>query len=359
MELVRIKNVATIIFVPLVDADGDAITSAGSLNSQIDTWSDGAAPNGFVACGNEATEIGSTGVYYLSLSQAEMNNDYIYIMIESTGAKTQHILIRTMSYADFKATGFSTHAAADIWTAGSRELSTPNDYKADVSPLATSSALATAQADLNNPNQYKADVSSLALEATVNALNDPSTSEIDTALSTAHGSGSWEGGGAAPTVGEIDTQLSTTHGASSWLTGGGESAPTVQEIDTQLTTNHGSGAWKADVSGLAPANEYDSQLSVIQTDLDDPSQYKADVSGLATAGEYDAVLTRLLGLNGEFLVTEYVFSGDDNITLSFWQYDSLDNFNTHNKSTGVVGTWQINTTYSSGKPTVLKSKRLS
>ena len=32
--------------------------------------------------------------------------------------------------ADFKATGFSTHSAADVWTTGSRELSTPADYKA-------------------------------------------------------------------------------------------------------------------------------------------------------------------------------------------------------------------------------------
>jgi hypothetical protein len=47
------------------------------------------------------------------------------------------------------------------------------NYKADVSGLATSAALATAQADLDNPDQYKADVSGLASQASVDALGSP------------------------------------------------------------------------------------------------------------------------------------------------------------------------------------------
>lgn len=94
MELVRQKNVATYITFPLVDADGDVVSGATGLDSEIDTWSDGSNPDGFADCTNEATEIGSTGVYYLSLSQSEMNADYIYILVKSN-AKTQHILIRT------------------------------------------------------------------------------------------------------------------------------------------------------------------------------------------------------------------------------------------------------------------------
>ena len=67
-----------------------------------------------------------------------MNNDYIMIQIKSTGAKTQWILIRTMTGDPLAK---SVHAAADIWTAGSRALSTPNDYKA--TGFATSAALTT------------------------------------------------------------------------------------------------------------------------------------------------------------------------------------------------------------------------
>ena len=97
IELVRQKNVATYIFVPLIDADGDIVTSATGLDSETDTFADGTAPNGFADLTNEAVEIGSTGWYYLSLTQAEMNFDYIAIQIKTStsGAKTQHILIRT------------------------------------------------------------------------------------------------------------------------------------------------------------------------------------------------------------------------------------------------------------------------
>lgn len=98
MELVRQKNVATIIVFPIVDADGDLVTGAAGLDSEIDSWADGSAPDGFADCANEATEIGTTGQYYLSLSQSEMNADYIIIQVKTStsGAKTQTILIRTM-----------------------------------------------------------------------------------------------------------------------------------------------------------------------------------------------------------------------------------------------------------------------
>ncbi len=97
LELVRKKNTATIITFPIVDADGDTVSGAANLDSEIDTWADGAAPDGFTDCTAEATEIGVTGVYYLSLSADEMNVQYAYIQVKTStaGAKTQHILIRT------------------------------------------------------------------------------------------------------------------------------------------------------------------------------------------------------------------------------------------------------------------------
>ena len=84
-----------------------------------------------------------------------------------------------------------------------------------------------------------------------------------------------------PTVQEINTELTTQHGEGSWTTGGGESAPTEQEIweygNRSLSTPND---YKADVSGVAPANEYDTELTAIQADLDNPNQYKADISSL-------------------------------------------------------------------------------
>jgi len=98
MEVVRQKNVASYIVFPIVDADGDAVTGAASLDSEIDAWADGSAPDGFTDCTNEATEIGSTGMYYLSLTNTELNVDYAIVQVKTAtaGAKTQVILIRTM-----------------------------------------------------------------------------------------------------------------------------------------------------------------------------------------------------------------------------------------------------------------------
>lgn len=58
----------------------------------------------------------------------------------SFGAKNQKV-VPSETIADYKATGFSTHSEADVWTTGSRELSTPNSYKADVSALALEASL--------------------------------------------------------------------------------------------------------------------------------------------------------------------------------------------------------------------------
>lgn len=63
---------------------------------------------------------------------------------------------------------------------------------------------------------------------TIGADTLPTSAEINTTLSTAHGAGSWEGGGGAPTVQQIDTQLTSTHGAGSWQSStGGTGTNTV------------------------------------------------------------------------------------------------------------------------------------
>ena len=83
------------------------------------------------------------------------------------------------------------------------------------------------------------------------------------------------------------------------------------------------------------------------------------LSGHVTAGSAGEEVRRLRGLNGEFLVAEYNFTGEDNDIIEFWQYDTLGNYNTHNKSTGLIGSWIINTTFTLGKPVRAKSKKLT
>jgi hypothetical protein len=87
------KNTATTIEFPILDADGDLVTGAAGLDSEVSidkgTYAD---------CTNEATEIAtSSGTYYLDLTAAETNGDFIAIIVKTStsGAKTTFLTFRT------------------------------------------------------------------------------------------------------------------------------------------------------------------------------------------------------------------------------------------------------------------------
>lgn len=85
-----IKNAAWRVTFPILDADGDLVTGATGLDSEVSK--DGGT---FADCTNEATEIAtSSGVYYLDLTSTEMNADTVAIIVKtsSSGAKTTTIV---------------------------------------------------------------------------------------------------------------------------------------------------------------------------------------------------------------------------------------------------------------------------
>lgn len=85
------KNVAYRVTFPIFDADGDLVTGAAGLDSEISK--DGGT---FADCTNEATEIAtSSGMYYLDLSSTEMNADTVAIIVKTStsGAKTTPIVM--------------------------------------------------------------------------------------------------------------------------------------------------------------------------------------------------------------------------------------------------------------------------
>ena len=94
------KNVAFRLTVPILDADGDLVTGASSLDSEVSL--DGAA---FADCTNEATEIGSTGIYYLDLTASEMNADTVVVQVKTatSGAKTSVIVMYPEEAGDVRA----------------------------------------------------------------------------------------------------------------------------------------------------------------------------------------------------------------------------------------------------------------
>lgn len=85
------KNTAYRITFPIFDADGDLVTGAATLDSEVSI--DGGA---FADCTNEATEVAtSSGMYFLDLTAGEMNGDTISVIIKTStaGAKTTPVVL--------------------------------------------------------------------------------------------------------------------------------------------------------------------------------------------------------------------------------------------------------------------------
>jgi len=86
-----IKNQAFRVTFPILDADGDLVTGATGLDSEVSKDA-----GTFADCTNEATEIATnSGVYYLDLTATEMNADTVAIIVKtsSSGAKTTTIIL--------------------------------------------------------------------------------------------------------------------------------------------------------------------------------------------------------------------------------------------------------------------------
>jgi len=85
-------TVSTIVF-PIYDDDGDLVTGAAGLDSEVSK--DGGT---FEDCTNEATEIAtSSGMYKLDLTADEMNADIVAVITKTTtsNAKTTPTVIYT------------------------------------------------------------------------------------------------------------------------------------------------------------------------------------------------------------------------------------------------------------------------
>jgi len=127
------KNVAYRVTFPILDADGDLVTGAAGLDSEVSK--DGGT---FADCTNEATEIAtSSGIYYLDLTSTEMNADTVAVIVKTStsGAKTTTLVFYPEEAGDVRvnvtayggtAGTFSggrpevnaTHAAGTAWGSG-------------------------------------------------------------------------------------------------------------------------------------------------------------------------------------------------------------------------------------------------
>ena len=76
---------------PILDADGDLVSGAAGLDSEVSKNGDS-----FADCTNEATEIATnSGVYYLTLTATEMTADVVSVIVKTStsGAKTTTLVM--------------------------------------------------------------------------------------------------------------------------------------------------------------------------------------------------------------------------------------------------------------------------
>jgi hypothetical protein len=172
------KNVAFRVTFPILDNDGDLVTGAAGLDSEISK--DGGT---FSDCTNEATEIAtSSGMYYLDLTSTEMNADTVAIIVKTstTNAKTTTIVIYPAEDAELRASVRDFGGTAGTFASGRPEVNTTH---------LAGSALNTSAAQLgvnvvNWKGSAPADLSSTYVQAHVASQDSAVLSAIQNGLGT-------------------------------------------------------------------------------------------------------------------------------------------------------------------------------
>lgn len=164
------KNVAYRVTFPILDADGDLVTGAAGLDSEISK--DGGT---FVDCTNEAVEIATnSGMYFLDLIAAEMNADTVAIIIKTStgGAKTTPVVLYPEETGDIRAN--ITQLATDVLTAASLKT----DMAEEIADEILSRAISNVEPGVGFRTLYGA-VASLVNRSRINALNQLEIYRVD------------------------------------------------------------------------------------------------------------------------------------------------------------------------------------
>lgn len=96
MEALRRKNLAAHFEVPMLDSATPINYKSGVSVSDDAYYKDGAGAWTALAITDTFAEIGTTGLYEISLTAAEMNHDQIIIKMTGTGAANNSIVISTL-----------------------------------------------------------------------------------------------------------------------------------------------------------------------------------------------------------------------------------------------------------------------
>lgn len=97
MEIFLKKNEATEIAFPMIDSASPESFKTGVSPADTAYYKDGAGAWTALAITDTATEIGSTGMYQISLTAGEINHDYVIIKFAVAGTADQMLSIKTFA----------------------------------------------------------------------------------------------------------------------------------------------------------------------------------------------------------------------------------------------------------------------
>lgn len=129
-----LRNTAYRVYFPILDADGDPVSGAANLDSEISK--DAAA---FADCTNEAVEIGASGMYYLDLTSTEIGTaSAVVLTIKTTtsGAKTTTIVLYPVDPSVAQLGVNAVQAGGTTWGSGAITAGSIADNAIDAAALA-------------------------------------------------------------------------------------------------------------------------------------------------------------------------------------------------------------------------------
>lgn len=283
------KNVAYRVTFPIFDADGDLVTGATGLDSEVSK--DGAA---FADCTNEATEIAtSSGIYYLDLTSTEMNADTVAVIIKtsSSGAKTTPIIMYPEEAGDIRVNAtqwnsLTTVALPLVPTVAGRTLdvSAGGEAGLDWANIGSPTTAVNLSGTNIDVDQVVASVSGAVGSVTGNVGGNV-TGSVGTVNALAANVIT-----AAATASDFGTEIGTAVWATTTriLTAGTNIALAKGTGVTGFTDIDAAGVRTA--VGLASAN-LDTQLAALPTDADvSAAVWNASTASYGTAGTYGLLI---------------------------------------------------------------------
>jgi hypothetical protein len=171
-----IYNARYRVIFPILDSDGDLVTAAGSLDSELsqDTGT-------FADATNEATEVAtSSGMYYLDLVAGELDTKSTAIIVKSTGGKTTPIVLYPVRLPVIR-TGTAQAGAASTITLDS-SASAIDDYYNGCYVNITNNSPANAQGQARRITDYVGSTKVATVEGTYGT--NPSSASTFEVLAT-------------------------------------------------------------------------------------------------------------------------------------------------------------------------------